>query len=190
MNTIKTTLITEALFSDDGTKRYLLRKEWDRNKPQIAVIMLAPSSSSGIELDTSTQLVINNVSRLGFGSVDILNLSATLNDFSLKQTEIEDTENTDTILKSAKNADTIVYAAGVGRAKNKIFQQLQETILHKLTPYEDKLNCVSNADGSSKFQHPLSPSVRVWHLVPFKISDIIKKIKIGETPLKKDDKSK
>ena len=190
MNTIKTTLITEALFSDDGTKRYLLRKEWDRNKPQIAVIMLAPSSSSGIELDTSTQLVINNVSRLGFGSVDILNLSATLNDFSLKQTKIEDTENTDTILKSAKNADTIVYAAGVGKNKNKTFQQLQKNILNKLAKYENKLNCLANSDGNSKFQHPLSPSVRVWHLLPFKVNDLINDNNDEEIQQKKNSESK
>lgn len=190
MNTIKTTLITEALFSDDGTKRYLLRKEWDKNKPHIAVIMLAPSSSSGIELDTSTQLVINNVSRLGFGSVDILNLSATLNDFSLKQSELEDTENTDTILKSAKKADTIVYAAGVGKSKNKTFQQLQKNILDKLAKYENKLNCLTNSDGNSKFQHPLSPSVRVWHLLPFKVNDLINDNNDEEIQQKKNSESK
>lgn len=189
MNTIKTTLVTEALFSDNGTKRYLLRKEWDRNKPHIAVIMLAPSSSSGIELDTSTQLVINNVDRLGFGSVDILNLSAILNDFSLKRVEIEDTENIDTILKSAKNADTIVYAAGVGKSKNKTFQQLQKNILNKLAKYENKLNCLANYDGSCKFQHPLSPSVRVWNLLPFKVSDIINKENDKEIQ-KKNSKNK
>lgn len=190
MNTIKTTLTTQAVFSDDGTKRYLLRKEWDAKKPKLAIIMLAPSSSSGIELDTSTQLVINNVARLGFGAVDVLNLSAVLNDFSLKQTKIEDKDNIETILQSAKNADIIVYAAGVGRAKNKTFQQLQETILHKLTPYEDKINCLSKEDGSSKFQHPLSPSVRVWHLSPFKIKDIISNTKVEETPQNNNNKIK
>ena len=181
MNKIKTILTTEALFSDDGTKRYLLRKEWDNKKPKIAVIMLAPSSSSGIELDTSTQLVINNVARLGFGSVDVLNLSATLNDFSLKQADKKDKENINTILNSAQNADVIVYAAGIGKSKNKIFQQLQESILTKLIPYENKLSCLTTKEGSSKFQHPLSPSVRIWNLSPFKISDLLYKEKDEET---------
>lgn len=146
--------------------------------------MLAPSSSSGIELDTSTQLVINNVTRLGFGSVDVLNLSAVLNDFSLKHTEIEDRENINTILNSAKNADVIVYAAGVGKAKNKTFQHLQDDILNRLTPYESKLNCLASKDGSSKFQHPLSPSVRVWHLLPFKVTDLVNKDTAKETQKK------
>lgn len=187
MNTIKTILTTEALFSDDGTKRYLLRKVWDNKKPKLAIIMLAPSSSSGIELDTSTKLVINNADRLGYGAVDVLNLSAVLNDFSLQHTETEDKENIETILQSAKNADTIIYAAGVGKAKNKTFQQLQETVLNKLLPYENKLNCLTDSEGKSKFQHPLSPNVRVWNLLPFKVSDIIIKDRV-EIPTKKKTK--
>lgn len=74
MQTIQTNLTTEAIFSDDGAKRYLLRKTWDESKPALSIIMLAPSSASGIELDSSTQLVLNNAFRLGFGSVDVLNL--------------------------------------------------------------------------------------------------------------------
>lgn len=34
MNTIKTTLTTEACFSDDGLKRYLLRKTWGLGRRQ------------------------------------------------------------------------------------------------------------------------------------------------------------
>ena len=49
MKSITTTLTTEAVFSDDGLNRYLLRKTWDADKPKIAVIMLAPSEASGIE---------------------------------------------------------------------------------------------------------------------------------------------
>ena len=98
MQNITTTLTTEAIFSDDMQKRYLLRKSWDTEKPKICVIMLAPSEVSGIELDTTTQLVLNNAARLGYGHVDIVNLFATLNDFALKQAEAEDSINTDAIL--------------------------------------------------------------------------------------------
>ena len=94
MKNIKTTLITEAIFSDDGRKRYLLKKTWDEAKPELAIIMLAPSEAAGIELDTTTQLVLNNAARLGYGAVAITNLFATLNDFSLQMAEDEDPENT------------------------------------------------------------------------------------------------
>lgn len=173
MKTIVTALTTEAVFSDDGLKRYLLRKVWDEQKPKLAVIMLAPSSASGVELDNSTQFVLNNAYRLGYGSVDVLNLFATLNDFSLQYAEEEDGDNTKAILKSAKDADTIVYAAGVGKAKNKMFQLRQKIIIGELKKYEDKLHCLCTENGEARFQHPLSPAVRTWFLSTFKTTEII-----------------
>jgi hypothetical protein len=173
MNTITTTLATVAMFSDDGKKRYLLRKLWDEKMPSLAIIMLAPSEASGIELDTTTQLVLNNASRLGYGSVTIVNLFATLNDFKLQQAEDEDSENLKEILLAAKNADQVVYAPGVGKSKNKAFAQRQEQILNALRPYEVKLCCLCNESGNARLQHPLSPAVRIWHLSPLKISELL-----------------
>ena len=173
MKTITTTLTTEAIFSDDSLKRYLLRKIWDEKKPRLAIIMLAPSGASGIELDNSTQLVLNNAHRLGYGSVDILNLFATLNDFALKYAEDEDVDNMKAILKSAKDADTIVYAAGVGKAKNKMFQLRQKTVVSGLKKYEDKLHCLCTENGEARFQHPLSPAVRLWFMSRFDICELL-----------------
>ena len=112
MQNIKTTLTTNAVFSDDGNKRYLLTKTWDSSKANLAIIMLAPSEAAGVTLDSTTMLVMNNAARLGYGSVTILNLFATLNDFGLIQAEMEDAENLDIILSAAETADVIVYAAG------------------------------------------------------------------------------
>ena len=173
MKSITTTLTTEAVFSDDGLNRYLLRKTWDTEKPRIAVIMLAPSEASGIELDSTTQLVLNNVARLGYGGVDIVNLFATLNDFSLKHAAEEDSVNMDAILGSATEADEVVYAPGVGKAGNKVFQKRQEQVLSALRPFEPKLYCLTDANGKARLQHPLSPAVRVWHLSPMKISELL-----------------
>ncbi len=173
MNVITTKLTTEAIFSDDGNKRYLLRKTWDEKKKKLAIIMLFPSTASGIELDYSSMLVLNNASRLDFGSVDILNLSAVLDDYTLREADVEDSKNLDVISKSAENADVIVYAAGVGKAKNKVFQDLQKSVIEKLRPYEDKLNCLCNESGSARLQHPLSPAVRTWYLSPLKVGELI-----------------
>ncbi|MBR5157294.1 MAG: DUF1643 domain-containing protein [Clostridia bacterium] len=181
MKTIKTTLVTEAVFSEDGLKRYMLRKIWDEKKPKLAIIMLAPSGASGIELDNSTQLVLNNAYRLGYGSVDILNLFATLNDFMLKSTEDDDGDNMKAILKSAKDADAIVYAAGVGKTKNKTFQQRQKTVIAELKRYENKLHCLCSENGEARFQHPLSPAVRTWFLSPFKTDELIGNLTIATT---------
>ena len=173
MNVITTKLTTEAIFSDDGNKRYLLRKTWDEKKKKLAIIMLFPSTASGIELDYSSMLVLNNASRLDFGSVDILNLSAVLDDYTLREADVEDSKNLDVISKSAENADVIIYAAGVGKSKNKVFQDLQKSVIEKLRPYEDKLNCLCNESGVARLQHPLSPAVRTWCLSPLKVGELI-----------------
>lgn len=189
MEKIVTALTTEAVFSDDGLKRYLLRKTWNDTKPKLAIVMLAPSEASGIELDTTTQLVLNNSARLGYGSVSIVNLFATLNDFSLKQAEDEDPENMDVIVQQAKDADLIVYAPGVGKAKSKVFLQRQERVLACLCAFENKLHCLCDANGEARLQHPLSPAVRTWHFSPLKISELIDQPK-PEPEQKKKPKGK
>ena len=173
METIKTTLTTTAVFSDDGSKRYLLTKTWEEDKPSLAIIMLAPSEASGIVLDSTTLLVLNNAARLGYGSVTILNLFATLNDFALRQAEDEDTENLNAIVAAAQEADAVIYAAGVGKAQNKAFQKRQRQVLQALQPVETKLHCLCNEDGKARLQHPLSPAVRTWYLSPLRISELV-----------------
>lgn len=116
MNIITTTLVTEAAYSEDGLNRYALKKTWEEGKPRLAVIMLAPSEASAVSLDNTSMLVLNNCVRLGYGAVTILNLFATVNDFSLKQAEDEDPENMDAIVQACQEADTIVYAPGTGKA--------------------------------------------------------------------------
>ena len=174
MNSIVTTLTTVAHFSAKGTERFLLQKSWDNSKPTLAVIMMAPSIAEGIAMDNTTLLVLNNAFRLGYGSVAIVNLFAKLNDFALKEAEAEDEENLKEILAAAQAADAVVYAPGVGKAKNKAFQRRQEQVLTALVPMEDKLYCLCDEDGGARFQHPLSPKVRTWHLSPMKIAELLK----------------
>ena len=184
MKTIATTLATVAQFSDDSKKRYLLRKIWTEKLPSLTIIMLAPSEASGIVLDTTTQLCLNNASRLGYGSITIVNLFATLNDFALHQAEEEDPENLKAILEAVRKADQIVYAPGTGKAKNKAFQKRQEQVLKELAPYEVKLCCLCDDEGKAKYQHPLSPAVRVWNLCPLKVKKLVKPAAEQEPPKK------
>lgn len=190
MNTITTTLTTDAIFSDDGLKRYTLCKTWDTFLPKLAIIMLAPSEASGIVLDTTTQLVLNNASRLGYGSVAIVNLFATLNDFDLRKAEDEDPDNLKAILAAAESADHVIYGPGTGKSKSKVFLQRQEQILNVLRTHEAKLNCLCNESGRARLQHPLSPAVREWHLSPLKINELISEPKKAEDKPKRKSKEK
>ena len=94
------------------------------------------------------------------------------------------------IVKSAENADVIVYAAGVGKAKSKVFQELQHSVLEKLRPFESKLHCLCNSSGSARLQHPLSPAVKTWYLSPFKVGELIDEAPQTNAETKKNPKSK
>ena len=185
MKKIQTTLTTTAEFSENGKKRYLLTKMWDEKKPHLAIIMSAPSEASGVTLDNTTMLVLNNASRLGYGTVSIVNLFAIVGNPKECFGEENDKENLKYIDSVSKNADVIVYASGVGKSTNKSFIKRQNQVLQILIPYEDKLRCLSDKDGNSRFQHPLSPAVRTWYLSPMKINDLYKE----DTPPTKDEKN-
>lgn len=173
MREIISNLRTEIMESDDGAKRYSLRKVWDESKPSMAVVMMCPSSSGEVAVDTSTMLTLGNCYRLGYGSVTIVNLFATINDFSLKHSASDDAENLEAIICAVESASCVVYGAGTGKAKNKLFAEVQEKVLLALRPYEDKLHCLCDENGGSRYLHPLSPRVREWHLSPLGISELI-----------------
>ena len=175
MNTIETTLTTQAVFNDDNTKRYLLKKTWDISLPKLTICMLAPSQASGIELDSTTSLVLNNSAKLGFGSVAIVNLFATLGDFTLSEAEEEDPENLDAILEAAKSGDVVIYAPGVGKAKLQAFQERSRQVLEALRPDEKKLKCLTSASGKAKLLHPLCPAVRNWTIAELRLDELLSK---------------
>jgi hypothetical protein len=72
MITEKSTVKTEAIFSDDKEYRYLLRKEWDSKKPKVSIIMKNPNICDNIQIDHTTMFIINNLVRLDYGGFDIL----------------------------------------------------------------------------------------------------------------------
>lgn len=190
MKTTQSTLTTATVFSDDGTKRYLLQKCWDPALPKICVIMLCAGTAAEHTLDSTNLLVLNNSVTLGYGTVDVLNLFSTVGDYALKEAEDEDPENMDAILSSAKQADTIVYCPGVGKAKNKDFMLRSKQVLESLRPYESKLYCLTDAHGHARLQHPLSPAVRTWHLSPFKVAELLPPDKEIQSVPQKETKGK
>ena len=61
MQIIKSTLETEAIFSDDKQHRYLLKKAWDKEKKIVTVITMYPHYDGVLNIDLTTQLIINKV---------------------------------------------------------------------------------------------------------------------------------
>ena len=162
MLTEKVLLKTETIFSDDRLNRYLLRKEWDTKKPKATIIMTNPSAADLMTMDYTTLYILNNISKLDFGAVDIVNLSSKitikLNANEDLGTEIEK-ENAEFILKSAEKSDKIIIAWGKIGDNNKKVRMIQDKLLAILKPFKDKLFCIaSSEDGDSGF-HPLAPQI-------------------------------
>ena len=171
MLTEKVLLKTETVFSDDRRNRYLLRKEWDAKKPRATIIMTNPSAADLMTMDYTTLYILNNISKLDFGAVDIVNLSSRI---TTKLNASEDLgldiekENADFILKSAEKSDKIIIAWGKIGDNNKKVRAVQDKLLTILKPFKDKLFCIaSSEDGDSGF-HPLAPQIRFqWVLRAF-----------------------
>ncbi len=85
--TQKSTVKTEAHFSEDGKHRYLLKREWSKTKKKAMVIMKNPSDADQLILDHTTMFVINNLVRLDYGSVKILNLYSKISARIIKEME-------------------------------------------------------------------------------------------------------
>lgn len=186
MLTEKGTIKTEAIFSDDRKQRYLLRKEWDSKKPKATIIMSNPSTADLHTLDYTTLYILNNLIKLNFGGVDIVNMISKCTrklDVKLDLQDEPTDENIRQILKSAERADKVIIAWGKGGVSGKKIQTLQRKILEPLKPFAHKLCIIANENGESGF-HPLAPQIRFsWYLVPFERLEPAQ----HETPTEKHD---
>lgn len=172
MKTESTVMTTTVIYSDDGQRRYSLKKVWDDKLNKLAVIMLAPATASGIAVDHTTMYILDNAVRLGFGSVEIVNLNSMIGDSSFRSMT-EDPENIAAIIAAAKEANTVVYAPGSGMNGNKVFLDAQKEILNLIVAegQASKLMCLSDGVGG-RFYHPLAPKVRLWELEAFTVNEV------------------
>uniref|UniRef100_UPI003F85BD1E DUF1643 domain-containing protein n=1 Tax=Staphylococcus shinii TaxID=2912228 RepID=UPI003F85BD1E len=90
METIKSTLQTEAIFSHDQQHRYLLKKTWDSEKQTLTIITMYPHYDGILNIDLTTQLIMNKVSGMDtFGSINFVNLYSNM----ITTTNIKHIEN-------------------------------------------------------------------------------------------------
>jgi hypothetical protein len=184
MLTEKANMKTETVFSDDRRNRYLLRKEWDAKKPKATIIMTNPSTADILVIDYTTLYILNNLVKLDFGAVDIVNLvSKTTTKLRVKEDldEIMDPVNLDYIIKSAEKSDKVIIAWGKLGENNKKVRDLQDDLLEHLKPFNDKLCEIADEQGHSGF-HPLAPQIRfTWVLKKYEFPQ---KQEIKEKPSK------
>jgi hypothetical protein len=131
----KAVMKTETVFSDDRTHRYLLRKEWDSKKPKATIIMTNPSTADILAIDYTTLYILNNLVKLDYGAVDVVNLiSKTTTKMRVKEdlNEVMDPVNLDYIVKSAEKSDKVIVAWGKLGENNKKVRDLQDILLEHL----------------------------------------------------------
>lgn len=177
MLTESTTLKSKAIFSDDKKHRLILKKEWDKSKPTATIILINPNTADTLNVDTTTMLIINNLNKLGFGSVDIVNMYSRI---ALKlyfrfnsDNDLLDSENDEIILKSAEKSDKIIIAWGsIGNNSQRV-KNRQKKILEMLANYNNKI-CIITDGETEKGYHPLTPKIREkWVLKPYNIINFL-----------------
>lgn len=172
MLTETTVLKSKALFSDDRKHRLLLKKEWDSNKPNAMIIMINPNTADTTNADMTTMLVLNNLCKLGFGSVSIVNLYSRITEkLSLRFNSDDDLIDHDTdrvIEEYAAMSNAIIIAWGsIGRNTQRVRERQQE-LLEMLSVHKNKFYKIGK-DGC----HPLTPAVRSgWELEPYEMEEI------------------
>jgi hypothetical protein len=172
MQTETTILKSKVLFSDDKKHRFLLRREWNEEKKSAMVIMINPNTADTLNVDLTTMLVLNNLNKLGFGSVNIVNLySRIMPKLSLRFNSDDDLiakECDDIIEQYAAMSDAIIIAWGsVGNNSQRV-RERQADLLDVLRPYKNKLYKIGK-EG----HHPLTPAIRNnWELEPYELEEI------------------
>ncbi len=63
-----------AVISDCGTYRYLLRRAWDHTKPRALLVMLNPSTADASIDDPTIRSCTRLMRGLGYGSFEVVNL--------------------------------------------------------------------------------------------------------------------
>ncbi len=164
--TDKNMIKTEVVFSKDKEHRYLLRKEWDKTKSKAMVIMINPSIATEVLIDHTTMYVMNNLSKLNFGAVDIVNIFSNVDGSRATKDILPEIvkENENQIVETAEKADSIVVAWGSVGDSNQAIRRRQESILELLGKFADKIFEINDGQGKAGL-HPLSPKIRGgWHL--------------------------
>jgi hypothetical protein len=125
-------------------------------------------------MDYTTLYIMNNIIRLDFGVIEIVNLvSKVTTKLNVKNDLEVDEENFATIYKSAEKADKVILAWGKLGENNKKVRDVQNILLERLKPFKDKLCVIACESGESGF-HPLAPQIR--------FSWILKKYEPPKTP--------
>lgn len=156
MKTIKSVIKTEVIYDDRMNNKYVIRKEWDKNKKKALVIMKNTGQADEIVQDQTTMYVINNLSKLEYGAGDIVNLFTTIEGNETQESVIE---NLKCIQEAISRVDDVIIAVGKGAEKNKKAIERLNMILAILLDKKSNVLQLEASLGQKGF-HPLYPALK------------------------------
>lgn len=164
LKVIKSTLKTEVIYDDALVNKYLIKKEWDKSKKTALVIMKNAGHADEIVQDQTTMYVINNLAKLDYGSVSIMNLFPSIEVHDTNESAIE---NLKYVQEEVQKVDDIIIAVGTGIETNKEALKRLHMIVAILLDKKANMLQIESPKGRSGF-HPLYPAVKnEWKLVPY-----------------------
>ncbi|HBT73214.1 MAG TPA: hypothetical protein DEB37_13480 [Lysinibacillus sp.] len=169
MKTLKSILKTEVIYDDEMKNKYVVKKEWDKSKRKALILMKSAGLTDEIVQDQTTMYVMNNLTKLGYGSVVIMNLFPSLEG---KETNGAATENLKFIQEEVTKVDDVIIAVGTGIETNKEAQKRLHMIVAILLDKKAMILQIECPKGRKGF-HPLYPAVKNgWKLVPYEVPSI------------------
>lgn len=109
-------LENDAVISECGKYRYLLRRTWDYKKPRALLIMLNPSTADAKQDDATIRSCVRLLAGLGYGSFEVVNLMAfratNPKDLPTKPSDAMGAGNANYIESAAGRCDVVVCAWG------------------------------------------------------------------------------
>lgn len=128
-----TYLESDAVISDCGKYRYLLRRTWDHAKPRLLYVMLNPSTADASADDATIRSCIRLAKSYGYGSIEVVNL------FAWRATDPDELKlapdpigpnNDGTILSAVHRCDMIICAWGATPIAGQRGRRVREMIRH------------------------------------------------------------
>lgn len=108
-------LENDAVISDCGKYRYLLRRTWDFKKPRALLVMLNPSTADAHTDDATIRSCVRLLSGIGYGSMEVVNVFAFRATDPAELEKVEDPigpQNADIMDNAIRRCDVVVFAWG------------------------------------------------------------------------------
>ncbi|SHJ72221.1 hypothetical protein SAMN05444159_1319 [Bradyrhizobium lablabi] len=144
----------DAVISDCGKYRYLLRRTWDHGKPRCLYVMLNPSTADAEIDDATIRSCIRLAKTYGYGSFEVVNLMAWRatdpKDLPAKPSEAMGSDNPRIIEAAIARCDVVICAWGA----HPYAARFKGAVLDMVGLYRPTAYCLGKTKAGAP-KHPL-----------------------------------